>query len=91
MNFGLAGLIEMDSLLVFKPLNRFAEPLPEGCFQFVAGPKAIKEINGFALFIQRNVAARNFVVLMSGWDHLHQDAIAARFRWLSRIKIQASW
>src|SRR5690348_955638 len=87
VNFKRAGCLAAHDFL--EAFNRRAEPLPESGFQVLTSSEAVKRINGFALSIQRNVAAGDLSIPQVFGDELHQNTVTARLRWLSRIKIQA--
>jgi hypothetical protein len=64
------------------------QPLLYGSLQFLLRAIAVKEIDCFSLFSQRNIAAWNFSASHIQRHELHQLALAAWFPRLSGVKVQ---
>ena len=86
MNFRFSRLFRSAGLI--QTLDCPAEPISQGRFQFLARPTAVKGIDGLALLIQRDVAARNISATQVLGHQLVKNALAARPRRLGGIRIQ---
>jgi len=87
MNFRFPGLFRSPGPI--QMLNCRSEPFSQRRFQFLASPTAIKRIDGFALFIQGDVAAGYISATQVRGHKLVKNALTARPRRLSGIRIQA--